>query len=50
MNGACIAMPTDGTESLCEVINESIQELNASGQIEAWYAQYAAAAKALGIE
>lgn len=46
MNGTCVAMPTDGTESLCDVVNECIQELNASGQIEAWYAQYEAAAKA----
>ena len=50
MNGTCVAMPTDGTESLCDVVNECIQELNASGQIEAWYAQYEAAAKALGVE
>ena len=50
MNGTCVAMPTDGTESLCDVVNECIQELNASGQIEVWYAQYEAAAKALGVE
>lgn len=50
MNGTCVAMPTDGTESLCDVVNECIQELNAPGQIEAWYAQYEAAAKALGVE
>ena len=37
MNGECVAMPMEGTESLAEVINECIAELNADGKIQQWY-------------
>lgn len=50
MNGVCVAMPTDGTESLAELINQCIAELNESGKPEEWYSQYEAAAAELGIE
>ena len=44
MNGVCVAMPTEGTESLAELINQCIAELNESGKPEEWYSQYEAAA------
>lgn len=50
MNGTCVAMPPEGSDSLAALINECIAELNASGQPEAWYSQYEAAAAELGIE
>ena len=50
MNGTCVAMPMEGTESLAEFINECIAELNEAGQIDAWYTQYEAAAAELGID
>lgn len=50
MNGTCIAMPMEGSESLAEVINQCVAELNQSGKPEAWYKQYEAAAAALGIQ
>ena len=50
MNGVCVAMPTEGTESLAELINQCIAELNESGKPEEWYSQYEAAAAELGIE
>ena len=50
MNGVCMAMPTEGTESLAELINQCIAELNESGKPEEWYSQYEAAAAELGIE
>ena len=50
MNGTCIAMPMDGTESLAQVVNECIAELNAQGKIEAWDQEYKALASSLGIE
>ena len=50
MNGVCVAMPTEGTESLAELINQCIAELNESGKPEEWYSQYKAAAAELGIE
>ena len=50
MNGVCVAMPTEGTESLAELINQCIAELNESGNPEEWYSQYEAAAAELGIE
>lgn len=50
MNGICAAMPLEGTDSLAEIVNECIAELNASGQPEAWYSQFEAAAAELGIE
>ena len=50
MNGVCVAMPTEGTESLAELINQCIAELNESGKPAEWYSQYEAAAAELGIE
>ena len=50
MNGVCVAMPTEGTESLAELINQCIAERNESGKPEEWYSQYEAAAAELGIE
>ena len=50
MNGVCVAMPTEGTESLAELINQCIAELNESGKSEEWYSQYESAAAELGIE
>ena len=50
MNGVCVAMPTERTESLAELINQCIAELNSSGKPEEWYSQYEAAAAELGIE
>ncbi len=50
MNGVCVAMPTEGTESLAELINQCIAELNSSGKPEEWYSQYEAAAAELGID
>ena len=50
MNGVCVAMPAEGTESLAELINQCIAELNESGKPEEWYSQYEAAAAELGIE
>ena len=50
MNGGCVAMPTEGTESLAELVNQCIAELNDSGKPEEWYSQYEAAAAELGIK
>ena len=50
MNGVCVAMPTEGTESLAELINQCIAELNESGKPAEWYSQHEAAAAELGIE
>lgn len=50
MNGTVVAMPLKGSDSLMEVVNEAIAELNAQGQIQAWNDAYTAYAKQLGIE
>ena len=50
MNGECVAMPMEGTESLAEVINECIAELNADGKIQQWYEEAEAYASTLGLE
>ena len=50
MNGTCVAMPMEGTDSLAELVNQCIAELNDSGKTVEWYGQYEAAAAALGIE
>jgi len=39
-----------GEDELIEFVNQCIDELRASGQIEAWYEQYKEHAKSLGIE
>lgn len=50
MNGTCVAMPLEGSDALCELVNECIAELTESGKITEWYAQYTADAIALGID
>lgn len=50
MNGTCVAMPMDGTESLAEFVNQCIEELNKEGKIDAWYEEYSAKAAELGIQ
>ena len=50
MNGTCVGMPLEGTDSLMEIVNQCIEELLAEGQIEAWYAEYEDYAATLGIE
>ena len=50
MNGTCVAMPQEGTESLAEVVNECIAKLKDAGSIETWYGEYQTAAAELGIE
>ena len=50
MNGTVVAMPKEGSDALCEVVNEVIAELNAAGKIAEWETYYKAYAKELGIE
>lgn len=50
MNGECVAMPMEGTESLAEIINECIAELNADGKIQQWYEEAEEYASSLGLE
>lgn len=50
MNGTCVAMPMEGTESLNDFVNQCIDELNKEGKIEAWYEEYSAKAAELGIQ
>ena len=50
MNGTVVAMPKEGSDALCEVVNEVIAELNAAGKIAEWEEYYKAYAKELGIE
>lgn len=50
MNGECVAMPMEGTESLVEIINECIAELNADGKIQQWYEEAEEYASSLGLE
>ena len=49
MNGTVVAMPLKGSESLLEVVNEAIAELNAQGKIDQWNEEYTAYAAQLGI-
>jgi polar amino acid transport system substrate-binding protein len=49
-NGEVAAAPPEGTDSLIEVVNQCIKELNDKGQIMAWYDEYTAYAAKLGIE
>ena len=44
MNGECVAMPMEGTESLAEVVNRCIAELTEQGKIQEWYESAAAQA------
>ncbi len=50
MNGTVVALPPQGSDSLMEVVNEAIAELNEQGQIQAWNDEYSAYASELGIE
>lgn len=50
MNGTCVAMPPEGTESLAELVNQCVAELNESGQCAEWYTYYEDYAAGLGIE
>ena len=49
MNGTVVVMPLKGSESLLEVVNEAIAELNAQGKIDQWNEEYTAYAAQLGI-
>lgn len=49
-NGEVVAAPPEGTDSLIEVVNQCIKELNDKGQIEAWNDEFKAYAAKLGIE
>lgn len=49
MNGTVVAMPLKGSESLLEVVNEAIAELNAQGKIDQWNEEYTVYAAQLGI-
>ena len=50
MNGTVVAMPKEGSDSLCEVVNECIAELTAQGQFDKWSDEYKAYAKELGLD
>lgn len=50
MNGTCVAMPLEDTESLAELVNQCIAELNEGGQCAEWYTYYEDYAASLGIE
>lgn len=50
MNGTCVAMPLEDTESLAELVNECIAELDAAGKTAEWYEYYKEYAAGLGIE
>lgn len=50
MNGVVAAMPMDGTEALCDYVNECLAELVAAGKPAEWNEQYKAEAASLGIE
>ncbi len=49
-NGEVVAAPPEGTDSLIEVVNQCIKELNDKGQIMAWNDEFKAYAAKLGIE
>ena len=50
MNSTRVAAYKQGTESLMAVVNECIDELLESGQLVAWYAEYAEYAAELGVD
>ncbi len=50
MNGTVVALPMEGSDSLMEVVNEAIAELNEQGLIAQWNDEYSAYAAELGIE
>lgn len=49
-NGEVVAAPPEGTDSLIEIVNQCIKELNDKDQIMTWYDEYTAYAAKLGIE
>ncbi len=50
MLGQRVAMPLEGTDALCEIVNECIAELIEKDQINTWYAEYAEYAANLGFD
>ncbi|MGN1249464.1 MAG: transporter substrate-binding domain-containing protein [Candidatus Spyradocola sp.] len=50
MNGTVVAMPKEGSDSLCEIVNQCIAELTAENKFEIWEDEFKAYAKQLGIE
>lgn len=50
MNGTVVAAPAEGSDSLIELVNQVIAELNAEGRIEAWFEEYTEYAGGLGID
>lgn len=50
MNGTVVAMPKEGCDSLCEIVNQCIAELTEQGKFVEWEAEFKAYAKQLGIE
>lgn len=50
MLGNRIAMPKEGSDALCEIVNECVAELLAEDQVNTWYDEYAEYAASLGLE
>lgn len=50
MLGNRIAMPKEGSDALCEIVNECVEELLAEDQVNKWYDEYAEYAASLGLE
>ncbi len=50
MKSTVVALPLEGTDSLMEIVNEVIGELEAAGQFQAWSDYYKEYAKTLGLE
>ena len=50
MLGNRIAMPKEGSDALCEVVNECVAELLAEDQVNIWYDESAEYATSLGLE
>ena len=50
LNGVVVALPLNGSESLMEVVNECIAQLNEEGKILQWYQEYSEYAGTLGLQ
>ena len=50
LNGVVVALPLNGSESLMEIVNECIAELNAEGKVLQWYQEYSEYAGTLGLQ
>lgn len=50
MNGTVVAMPKEGCDSLCEIVNQCIAELTEQGKFVEWEAEFKAYAKQRGID